>query len=235
MKIRLRYFAMIREALGRAEETRTVDAGTTAGELFDLLAQETPRLAPMRPATMLMVNQEYAPPERALDDGDELALIPPVSGGDASEARFRVREDDLDPRRVEAAVANAAAGAIVTFAGVVRDNARGRGVTALEYEAYVPAAEKMLSQVGREIEARWGIGHVAIEHRTGRLAIGGVSVVIAVAAAHRSEAFAACAYAIERIKEIVPIWKKEHYEDGAVWIGSEAEYQRALASPTEAT
>lgn len=235
MEVRLRYFAIVRETLGRTEETRTVDPGTTAGELFDLLARETPRLAPMRPATMLMVNQEFASSDRALRDGDELALIPPVSGGGADTGRFRVQAEELDPRRVEAAVSGPGAGAVVTFTGVVRDNARGRAVTALEYEAYAPAAEKMLARIGREIEARWGVRNVAIEHRTGRLAIGEASVVIAVAAAHRGEAFAACAYAIERIKEIVPIWKKEQYVDGAVWIGSEADYQREAASRDEAS
>jgi molybdopterin synthase catalytic subunit len=108
--------------------------------------------------------------------------------------------------------------------------AREREVVALEYEAYAPAAEKMLARIGEEIAARWGIERVAIVHRTGRLPVGEASVVIAVAAAHRGEAFAACQHAIERLKEIVPIWKKEFYRDGAVWVGSEADYQRELAS-----
>lgn len=236
VKITLRYFATIRETLGRGEETRTVATGTTAAELFNLLAEETPRLAPMRPATMFMVNQEFSPADRPLSDGDELALIPPVSGGDGADGRFRVQAEPLDPRPVEASVAGPGAGAVVTFTGVVRDNARGQVVTTLDYEAFVPAAEKMLAQIGREIEERWGLPGVAIVHRTGSLSVGEASVIIAVAAPHRGEAFAACAYAIERIKEIVPIWKKEHYADGASWIGSEADYQREVRSPaTSAT
>jgi len=235
MDVTLRYFAVVRETLGRSEENRRIDEGMTAGGLFDLLATETPRLAAMKSATMLMVNQEFASADRVLREGDELALIPPVSGGEDRANRFWVQTDELDARRVEAAVAEGGAGAVVTFTGTVRDNARGREVVALEYEAYPSAAIKMLEQIGEEIEARWGLGRVAIAHRTGRLVVGEASVIIAVAAAHRGEAFAACAYAIERIKQIVPIWKKEHYGDGAVWVGSEAEYQRDARQRTELT
>ncbi len=141
----------------------------------------------------------------------------------------------LDPRAVEALVESPAAGAIVTFTGTVRDNARGRNVVALDYEAYAAAAEKMLAQIGDEIRERWGIDRVAIAHRTGYLTPGEASVVIAVASPHRGEAFAACAYAIERIKEIVPIWKKEHYTDGAIWVGSEADYQREIRASAPGT
>jgi molybdopterin synthase catalytic subunit len=133
-------------------------------------------------------------------------------------------------------VADRGTGAIVTFVGTVRDHGRGQTVTHLEYEAYAPAAERMLAQIGREIDERWGPQRVAIAHRTGDLAVGEASVVICVASAHRDAAFAACRYAIERIKEIVPIWKKEHYGNGAAWIGSEQEYQAEigrLAAVTE--
>ena len=227
MQVRLRYFAMIRETLGRSEETRAVAVGTTAGEIFAALAEEEPRLGPLMGATLLMVNREYVPPEHPLADGDEVALIPPVSGGEAP-ARFIVTDEPLDARAVEALVAGPSAGAVVTFTGTVRDHARGRAVVTLDYEAYVPAAERMLARIGAEIGERWGIERVAIAHRTGLLRPGEASVVIAVASPHRAEAFAACRHAIERIKEIVPIWKKEHYADGAVWVGSEAEYQREL-------
>jgi molybdopterin synthase catalytic subunit len=226
MNVHLRYFAIIRETLGRSEETREVEPGTSAGELFDLLALEAPRLAPMKRSTILMVNQEYVQADRVLVDGDELALIPPVSGGGETDRLFRVQAEELDPRQAERAVADPAVGAVVTFVGTVRDHARGRAVVALEYEAYAPAAEKMFAQIADEIAERWGIGRVAIVHRTGRLVPGEASVVIAVAAAHRDEAFAACRHAIERLKAIVPIWKKEWYGDGVVWVGSEADYQR---------
>ena len=233
MRVHLRYFAIVREALGRAEEERDVPEDTTAGSLFDALALEAPRLAAMKRSVMLMVNQEYVPPTHILIDGDELALIPPVSGGsDPAPPRFLVTGDVLNPRAVENLVAGPTAGAVVTFTGTVRDHARGRAVVALEYEAYAPAAEGMLERIASEIAERWGIDRVAIHHRVGRLAPGVASVVIAVASAHRGEAFVAAAHAIERLKQIVPIWKKEHYADGASWIGSEADYQREAKLPS---
>jgi molybdopterin synthase catalytic subunit len=226
MEVDIRYFAMVREIVGRPSERRRVPDGLTAAELFDRLIEEHPRLERLRPIVMLMVNKAYVPSDYRLCDGDEVAFIPPVSGGEA--ARFRVQSDVLDPREVERRVAHPGAGALVTFVGTVRDNARGKAVTQLEYEAYAPAAEQMLAQIGDEIRERWGVDHVAITHRVGSLAIGEASVVISVASPHRDAAFDACRYAIERIKEIVPIWKKEHYADGASWIGSEHEYQVAL-------
>jgi molybdopterin converting factor subunit 1 len=237
MRVHLRYFAIIRETLGRSEETRDVEDGTTAGSLFDQIAGEEPRLAAMKRSVMLMVNQEYVPASQPLGDGDELALIPPVSGG-AGKMHFRMTTDVLDPREAERIVADPATGATVTFTGTVRDNARGRAVRALDYEAYAPAAEKMMAKIGDEIRERWGIDRIAIIHRMGLLEVGEASVVIAMSSAHRDEAFDACRYAIERLKEIVPIWKKEFYEDGAVWVGSEADYQREagrLASTTAET
>lgn len=223
MDVDVRYFAMIREIVGVARERRTLAAGVTAGELFDELITQFPRLERLKPITMMMVNQRYVERDHALHDGDEVAFIPPVSGGDRP--RFVVQTEPLDPREQEALVAHAGAGAIVTFTGTVRDHGRGRLVVRLDYEAYAPAAEKMLAQIGDEIEERWGIDAVAIAHRVGSLAIGEMSVVIAVAAPHRDAAFEASRYAIERIKEIVPIWKKEHYADGAAWLGSEHDYQ----------
>jgi MoaE-MoaD fusion protein len=229
MNVRLRYFAILRETLGKPGESREVPEETTAGELFDLIASESPRLAGLKRSVMLMVNQEYVSADHRLREGDELALIPPVSGGEtAIERLFRVTTDPLDAREVEAAVSGPDTGAIVTFTGTVRDNARGKGVTALDYEAYPPAAEKMLERIGDEIREHWGMARVAIVHRYGLLQVGEASVVIAVSSPHRDEAFLASRYAIERIKEIVPIWKKEHYSDGAVWVGSEADYQREI-------
>lgn len=224
--IHLRYFAQMREELGRGEETTSVQEGTTAGDLFDIVTADNASLAGMKPATMLMVNQEYVDAAHPLSEGDEVAFIPPVSGGAFQGRRFVVTADELDPRVVEDLVADPGAGALITFTGTVRDNARGQAVSSLDYEAYAPAAEKMLAQIAAEIAERWGIDRVAIWHRTGLLQIGEASVIIAVASAHRGEAFAACQYAIDRLKQIVPIWKKEHYADGATWIGSEADYQR---------
>jgi molybdopterin synthase catalytic subunit len=218
----IRFFAIIREIVGRSAERRQLPEGATTGDVFDELTREHPRLERMRPVTMLMVNKAYVTHDHELHDGDELALIPPVSGG---QPRFSVQSEALDPRSTESLVAHPGAGAIATFVGTVRDHGRGQAVTHLEYEAYAPAAELTMAQIGDEIRERWGIDHVAIAHRIGSLAVGEASVVISVASAHRDAAFEACRYAIERIKEIVPIWKKEHYLDGAAWLGSEHDYQ----------
>lgn len=240
ISVRTYYFAMMRELLGTSGETLTLPAGATAKDAFAALVERHPRLAGMERSVMLMVNETYVRGTRVLQDGDELAFIPPVSGGsgagdEASEIApvglprlFTVTANEIDPRAVEALVAGPDAGAICTFTGTVRDNARDKDVTSLDYEAYVPAAEKMLSHIGLEVLDRWPGVRIAITHRTGLLQPGEASVVIACASAHRAESFAAAEYAIDRIKEIVPIWKKEFYDDGSSWIGSEAEYQQEI-------
>ncbi len=224
MRVTLRHFALIRETIGRSTEERTIEPGTAMGQLYDQLASEFPRLAPLKASVMMMANQSYVPSDHPITEGDEIVYIPPVSGGDGR--LFRVTADPLDARETERAVADPSAGAIVSFTGVVRDNGRGQAVSALDYEAYAPAAEKMLAQIADEIDEKWGLKRVAIVHRIGLLPVGEASVVISISSPHREAAFQACLYAIERLKEIVPIWKKEHYADGAVWIGSEADYQR---------
>lgn len=231
MKLTLRYFASWREELGCAEETREFPAGSTVATVAEQVAAGRPRLEGLRRSTLLMVNQEYATPDTTLRDGDELAFIPPVSGGSERSVKrlFRVVDSELDVRQVIAAVADPGAGAIASFTGVVRDNAMGKAVTALTYEAYPAAAEKMLARIGDEIAARWPVLGVACVHRVGRLGIGEASVVLAVSSPHRHAAFEACEYAIVRLKELVPIWKKEAYTDGEVWIGSETEYPRGSA------
>jgi molybdopterin converting factor subunit 1 len=198
VEVVVRYFAMIREIVGRSTERRQLPEDSTAGDLFDSLVIEHPRLERVKPVTMLMVNQAYVPADHPLRHGDEVAFIPPVSGG--AESRFRVQMEPLDPRETERLVAHAGAGAIVTFVGAVRDHGRGRTVTHLEYEAYAPAAEQMMAQIGREIGDRWALDQVAIVHRIGSLTVGEASVVISVASAHRDAAFEGCRYAIERIK-----------------------------------
>jgi molybdopterin synthase catalytic subunit len=222
--IQMRYFAIVRELLGKSKETIELADGSTVGDALTLVLAQNERLKQSESAFMVMVDQRYQPRDFVLSDGVEVAMIPPVSGG-SDRPRFLVTDRVLDPRQVEQLVIDDASGALVTFAGTVRDRARGKAVTALDYEAYPPAAEKMLEQIGDEIFERWGIRTVAIHHRYGLLQIGEVSVVIAVSSPHRDVAFEASRYAIERIKVLVPIWKREIYADGAVWIGSEAAYQ----------
>ncbi|MGA7672339.1 MAG: molybdopterin converting factor subunit 1 [Nitrolancea sp.] len=230
MKVTIRYFAAVREAVGHPSETRDVPSTFTAGQLIDAVVASYPAVASLQRTARIMINRDYAERDRALQDGDEVALIPPVSGGSGD---FRVTDRPIDMQELSERVASPRSGAVATFAGAVRDHARGRGVLVLEYEAYPEAAEKALEQIGAEIREQWDVEGVAIVHRTGRLSIGEVSVGIAVSSAHRAEAFDACRHAIERIKQIVPIWKKEFYEDGETWIGSEAEYQAAYGTSTK--
>jgi molybdopterin synthase catalytic subunit len=166
----------------------------------------------------IAVDQEFAEPKDVVPDGAEVALIPPVAGG-APSGLFRVVDEPLSLTPVVDAVSRVSQGGLVTFTGVVRDHSRGKRVTRLDYEAYAPMAEKKLAAIGAEAREKWPGTEVAVMHRVGTLAPGDLAVVIAVSAPHRKEAFRACEYVIDRLKEDVPIWKKEYAEDGEVWVG----------------
>jgi molybdopterin synthase catalytic subunit/molybdopterin converting factor small subunit len=222
--ITLRHFAIIREAVGAETEKRTYPDGTTAADVLADYAARYPRIAGLLRSSPLMVNAAYADAHTPLEEGDELAFIPPVAGGVPSPL-FVVTEEPLDVNAVAALVAAPDAGAIITFIGTVRDHARGRAVRWLEYEAYAAGCLPIFARIADEMRAKWPVGLVAIHHRVGHLEVGAASVVIAVASAHRHEGFAACEYAIDRLKQLAPIWKKEAYADGEVWIGAEAAYQ----------
>ena len=205
--IRVRLFAGLRERAGWSE--RELDG-------IDRVAGVWPALGlGEEPAGLLYaVNREYAERDRALADGDEVALIPPVSGG-----AFRVTEEALSLEAAVAEVADERAGAVATFTGTVRRQSRGREVTRLEYEAYAEMAEDVMAQLALELEQRYELCAVAIHHRVGVLGIGEASVVVAVSAPHRQDALAACKDAIDTLKQTVPLWKKEIYEGGEEWIG----------------
>jgi molybdopterin synthase catalytic subunit len=202
----VRLFAGLRESAGWSQ--RKLDVATVA-EVWPALG-----LGPEPEGLLYAVNREYADRDRELRDGDEVALIPPVSGG-----AFRVTEEPLSLEAVAAEVADDGAGAVATFTGTVRRQSRGREVTLLEYEAYAEMAEDVMSDLARDLKSRYELCEVAIHHRVGRLEIGEASVVIAVSAPHRQDALAACQDAIDRLKETVPLWKKEVYEGGEKWIG----------------
>jgi molybdopterin synthase catalytic subunit len=207
MAVTVRLFAGLRERAGWSQ--RELDGVERVAEVWPALG-----LGEEPEGLLYAVNREYAERERELEDGDEVALIPPVSGG-----AFRVTEEPLTLDAVVAEVADERAGGIATFSGTVRRQSRGREVIRLEYEAYAEMAEDVMAQLARDLEARYDLCSVAIHHRVGTLAIGEASVVIAVSAPHRQDALAACKDAIDRLKETVPLWKKEVYEGGEEWLG----------------
>ena len=204
--VTVRVFAGLRERAGWSQ--REVEAGRVA-EVWGALG-----LGDEPGGLLYAVNQEYAPPDRELAEGDEVALIPPVSGG-----AFQLTDQPIDPSSVVDEVADPQAGAVATFLGATRVESRGRTVHYLDYEAYGGMAEKVMAELAEELKAKHDLCAVAITHRTGRVEIGEISVAIAVSAPHRAAALAACAEAIDTLKETVPLWKKEVYEGGEEWIG----------------
>jgi MoaE-MoaD fusion protein len=204
--VTVRLFAGLRERAGWSQ--REVDAATVADVWRALELGEEPA------GLLYAVNKEYATPDRELADGDEVALIPPVSGG-----AFLLSDETLSLDRVVDEVRDEQAGAIATFTGTTRIVSRGRTVTHLDYEAYEGMAERVMAEIAEGLQSRYELSAVAIHHRVGRVGIGETSVVIAVSAPHRQDALAACKDAIDELKERVPLWKKEVYSDGEEWIG----------------
>jgi molybdopterin synthase catalytic subunit/molybdopterin converting factor small subunit len=205
--VRVRLFAGLRERAGWSE--RELDGVETVADVWPALGLGD------EPAGLLYaVNKEYAGREQTLADGDEVALIPPVSGG-----AFRLTAEPLSLEAVVDDVRSDEAGAIATFVGTTRVESRGRTVVYLDYEAYEEMAEQVMAEIAAELKGRYSVCEIAIHHRTGRVEIGEASVVIAVSAPHRQDALAACKDAIDTLKEQVPLWKKEVYEGGEEWIG----------------
>jgi len=213
MRIKVRLFAAYREAIGRGEMNLEVEDAFSSLDLWRRLGEEHPPLLAFGPSFLVAVNGEYASLDRPLKEGDEVAFIPPVSGGS-----FRVTDGEIRVQEVIDEVKSEETGAIVLFLGTPRRRSRGREVEYLEYEAYPEMAEAKLREIGQEIKEKWGLDRVAIVQRVGRVDLGEASVAIAVAAPHRREAFEAARYAIDRLKEIVPTWKKEVWEGGEEWI-----------------
>jgi molybdopterin synthase catalytic subunit len=218
VRVRVRLFARYREATGQERLDLDLPEGGTVETAWTAVVGRHPVLSPYRPFTLFAVGHDYVDAGHRLHPDDELCLFPPVSGGSGDV--FRVVEHPLSPDAIAAEVDDPGAGGVVIFSGVVRNQTGGRPVKFLEYEAHAPMAEAKMREIGGEIRTRWaGVRRVAMLHRVGRLEIGESSVLIAVSAAHRGEAFEACRYAIDTLKRTVPVWKKEHFEDGEVWVG----------------
>lgn len=222
MRVRVLFFGMLKDLMGLRTDWLELPAGATVADVLARYSQ-VPRLAEFLPSVAISVNREYARPSVLLQDEDEVALLPPVSGGSqeapspAVGARTRLVSERIDPQPVLAAIRQPSDGAVVVFDGVVRDHSRGRRTRFLDYEAYEPMAARELEKLADEALARFAVRDVAIVHRIGHMEIGETSVLIAVAAAHRGAAFDACRWIIDTLKHTVPIWKKEYFEDGAVW------------------
>jgi len=221
MKLRVLYFAVFREKIGREDDVLELADGARVRDAIAALAAQHPPIARLAGRFRVAVNQDFADDDRALAEGDELALIPPVAGGSDPVAARHVEllATPLSLDRCLAAVAGPGMGGIVTFTGMVRRHSRGVMVEHLEYEAYGTMAVREMTRLCDEIEAEHPGARLAVEHRVGSLEVGELAVVIAAAAPHRAEAFTACRAMIDRLKDRVPIWKKEVGDDGAEWIG----------------
>ena len=244
MRVRVLFFGRLKEIVGRAEDEVELTDGARVEDLFARYGAGSPELAAFRASLVASVNQEFAPWSAPLRAGDEVAFLPPVSGGGQLGAGATLSEDICElvrtPIHSEEIVRSLKApedGAVVVFDGIVRNHSGGRATLYLEYEAYEPMALKKLRDIEGEIRAKFHVHRIAIVHRLGRLEIGETSVLIAVSSPHRRAAFDACRFAIDALKRTVPIWKKEYFADGAVWvegvIPSVGDAAKTFSSPGE--
>jgi len=231
-RLHLKLFATFRERARTSELEREFPEGTSVQEIWEALKREFPALVSHRDSVGFAVNQEYVEGDYLPGNDDEVAFIPPVSGGVGGDAPWvgpiTIGRDEIDVAALEREVGDPGAGAIVTFVGTTRRENVGRKVIRLEYEAYESMALSEMRKLARQAGERWPIVRIAIAHRVGLVNIGETSVAIAVSAAHRAEAFEACRFAIDRLKEIVPIWKKEYFEGGEIWVGCQTSHPPEL-------
>jgi MoaE-MoaD fusion protein len=227
--VRVLFFGAARDAAGQEELDLSLSSQANVASAFAQLLADYPALARFGNSLLLAVNQEYALPDRKISDGDELAMLPPVSGGSAGilpahssdKDFFELTTDPIDVGAIARRVVLPECGATVTLDGYAREWTRGRRTLYLVYEAYASMALSEMQRLGKQAHEKFEIAHLGIVHRTGRLEIGETSVVIAVSAAHRRAAFEACEWTIRALKRTVPIWKKEVFEDGEVWVEGE--------------
>src|SRR5215472_12677752 len=224
MRVRVLFFGQLKDITGVAQEDAELSEGARVQDLFERYGRKFPRLAEFRASIAASVNQEYSNWRAPLSSGDEVAFLPPVSGGQQSaveEDVFQIVRSVIRPQEILEALRAPEDGALVVFDGFVRNNYKGKQTLYLEYEAYEPMALAKMREIGAEIRAKFPVHRVAMVHRLGRLEIGETSVFIAVSSAHRAAAFDACRYAIDTLKRVVPIWKKEYFAAGAVWAEGE--------------
>jgi molybdopterin synthase catalytic subunit len=221
MRVHILFFGLLKELAGRTEETLELPANATVADLLARYAESGARLRNYLPSIAVSINAEYASRDALLHDGDEIGLLPPVSGGKDSHPRTALVREPIDVARLSESIRHPEDGAVVVFDGIVRNNSRGRRTLFLDYEAYEPMAVQQLERLATEAKQQFAIDDIAIVHRLGRLEIGETSVAIVVSAPHRGAAFDACRWTIDTLKKSVPVWKKEHFADGAVWADGE--------------
>jgi len=229
VRVKVLFFGMLKDVAGRAADEVEMPEGATLGDVFDHYAASYPRFREYSGSIVLARNQEFSSRAEAAAAGDEIAFMPPVSGGSGYVQRivdeagnlFALTRDEIDAGAVKGGLLQGRDGALTVFEGVVRNNTNGRPTERLEYECYEAMAVKMMARIGKEISEAHEISRIAMVHRLGRMEIGETSVVIAVAAPHRKPAFAAALEGINRLKKLVPIWKKEYFADGEVWVDGE--------------
>jgi molybdopterin converting factor subunit 1 len=227
MHVRLLFFATLKDIVGAREMQVEVPVGASVADVLAHLEGSYPRVKDYRPVVLTAINEEYVDQNTPVHDGDELAIFPPVSGGEVqSDAQsisrlgelYQITRDPIDAQKISRELLRPEDGAICVFEGVVRNNSKGKRTLHLVYEGYESMALKKLEEIGIFVRQAWDIGCIAIVHRLGHLDIGETSVAVIVTSAHRRAAFDACHYAIDKLKKVVPIWKKEFFEDGEVWI-----------------
>lgn len=226
VQVKLLFFASLKDIVGKRELDIDVPSGATVNDLWEQLETRYPALSRYRSIVLTSLNEEYVDRAAVVSDGDELAMFPPVSGGSTSEPMiadrprelYRLTREAIDARGIAEMILRPEDGAICIFEGVVRNNSKGKKTRYLEYEAYETMALKTMEELGGFVRQAWEIGSVAIIHRLGHMDIGETSVAIVITSPHRRASFDACEYAIDRLKKIVPIWKKEFFEDGEIWI-----------------
>jgi MoaE-MoaD fusion protein len=225
MQILVLLFGVLKDVVGRPSEIVDLPEGARVKDVLMRYGKRYPQFEAILPALAVSVNQEYAEGTRMLTAGDEVGLLPPVSGGsakpDSARGEIRIVREPIETPGVLSRLKRSHDGAALVFEGVVRDNTRGRRTLYLEYEAYEAMALKQMELLAEKARAHFGVEGISILHRVGRLEIGETSVLIVVASAHRAAAFDACRWTIDTLKKTVPIWKKEYFEDGAVWADGE--------------
>jgi molybdopterin converting factor subunit 1 len=247
MQVRVLFFGVLKDIVGRAEETADVAPHSTLANVFEMYSERYETLRDKRPSILFARNREFSTPDALLSENDEIAFLPPVSGGaggpslsdfshwihDPGGHFFALTRNPIDGRALCDRLQRPEDGGVVIFEGVVRNNTKGRSTKYLEYECYEAMAIDQMAAIGREIASRFAISHIGFIHRLGHLEVGEASVAIVATAPHRGPAFQAALEGINRLKKEVPIWKKEFFVDGAVWVEGEWDERLRAGSNVE--